>query len=371
MAGSCELGRLRSLRISGLDHGQQGLVGLGGDVYGYDSSDRHVLTQHGWTSVSYVRDVSGAIVSRSDTSTGVTVRYSGSAVLDTSNQVVERTIALPGGVVVTKRAVGDVWSYPNVHGDVSVSANAAGVKQGVSVVYDPFGSPVSGGVPDNGAGSFDFGWVGSNLKGLEHASGVGQVIEMGARIYQPALGRFLAVDPVEGGNANDYIYPEDPVNQYDLNGKWCILGTEHYTGSDGKRHSKCRGKGIAKAAATVVGVAAVVVGVGAAVVLTGGAAGLAVAPEALALAGMASTAAGYAGATASVVSAALQCTGRDGRDRKSCDGSKGEALVSVSTLGVSTAFGHLDEFGRDVRPIYDLGAGIWGGLTTAMHWWLR
>ena len=121
----------------------------------------------------------------------------------------------------------------------------------------------------------------------------------------------------------------------------------------------------------MVGVAAVVVGVGAAVVLTGGAAGLAVAPEALALAGMASTAAGYAGATASVVSAALQCTGRDGRDRKSCDGSKGEALVSVSTLGVSTAFGHLDEFGRDVRPIYDLGAGIWGGLTTAMHWWLR
>ena len=102
--------------------------------------------------MSYVRDVSGAIVSRLDTATGVTVRYSGSAVLDTSNQVVERTVALPGGVVVTKRVAGDVWSYPNVHGDVAVSANAVGVKQGSSVVYDPFGSPVSGGEPDNGAG---------------------------------------------------------------------------------------------------------------------------------------------------------------------------------------------------------------------------
>jgi hypothetical protein len=45
------------------------------------------------------------------------------------------------------------------------------------------------------------------------------LIEMGARGYMPTLGRFLEVDPVEGGNLNDYVYPSDPVNQFELDGR--------------------------------------------------------------------------------------------------------------------------------------------------------
>jgi RHS repeat-associated protein len=77
-----------------------------------------------------------------------------------------------------------------------------------------------GTLPDNSSGNLDYGWLGQHQRGLEHQTGLTPVIEMGARPYVPGVGRFLAVDALEGGCANDYTYVHgDPINSLDVAGQ--------------------------------------------------------------------------------------------------------------------------------------------------------
>jgi hypothetical protein len=50
------------------------------------------------------------------------------------------------------------------------------------------------GVVDNQVGSVENSWLGSHQRLNERAGGLLPMIHMGARPYQPALGRFLSVD---------------------------------------------------------------------------------------------------------------------------------------------------------------------------------
>ncbi|WP_211293754.1 PA14 domain-containing protein [Lentzea kentuckyensis] len=198
----------------------------------FDGAGRNTKARNTGTdpaSVAYLRDATNRIVRR-DTTQGDTIAsvlYSYTAAgdssdlaLDANKKLLSTTISLPGGVLYTAAAQ-MTWDHPSVRGDLVLTTDAGGKQSGGLRSYAPFGEPLND-VPDNQPGKMDYGWLGQHQRPYEHAGSLA-LVQMGARPYSPVLGRFLAMDPVEGGSANDYDYVgANPVNDTDLDGQWSL-----------------------------------------------------------------------------------------------------------------------------------------------------
>ncbi len=189
-------------------------------VIGYDANDHATSIDDGTTRTEETLSPGGRVLRRriSDSATGevqqdVLYGYDGPGDSPAYSRLAAGgplTAYLRGASGLLAVYTGTAAAYPitNGHGDIVGTTDAGGAFT-ANPTTDEYG--VSSSPPQ-------YGWLGDHQR-MATGGNLG-LIRMGVRLYDPALGRFLQVDPVEGGSANDYDYVGgDPVNDSDLDGR--------------------------------------------------------------------------------------------------------------------------------------------------------
>ena len=99
----------------------------------------------------------------------------------------------------------------NLHGDLVATATPTDTTPTTYTETTEYGQP-------RNPTTARYGWLGTHQRATDTIAGL---TLMGVRLYNPTTGRFLSIDPIPGGSANDYDYCNaDPINCTDLDGRW-------------------------------------------------------------------------------------------------------------------------------------------------------
>jgi RHS repeat-associated protein len=196
-------------------NGSETTIGTYGNLSGHlGAGDKIALTRQAGGKIKMWREASG-----SSTWTQV-----GSTVTDTSffdsgqswqigfgaSTSTYRMDDFGGGQITVSSGTGSTrLDISDLQGDVvSTVPNSTGATTSLLSPVDVFGAPTTAAGANAG-----YGFLGVRRRNTALSTGT---VEMGQRLYQPQIGRFLQPDPVFGGSLNTYDYAnQDPAGQFD------------------------------------------------------------------------------------------------------------------------------------------------------------
>ncbi|WP_344164963.1 DNRLRE domain-containing protein [Kribbella yunnanensis] len=214
----------------------------------YDNDAAQSITQ-GAKTTAFTLDAFDRRITETETTAGVATQLtrhytdsSDSPTWITQGATTHRYTELIGDLALTVAQDGTGrLTLSNPHGDIVTTVDLSSSTSTASGIagwsnFDEYGIASTANTATTGP--IQYGWHGAQQRAT---SGAGLQL-MGARLYNSATGLFTSVDPIADGNSNDYVYPTDPVNQSDLDGRArCMCGGVGSRGGIGGGTSRSSG----------------------------------------------------------------------------------------------------------------------------------